>query len=109
MALGRLLRRCGHEPVCFERLQPALTAVTTDRFDIAICDVGLPDGDGCDLMRQLAAQYGIPCIALTGHAEDEYARRATAAGICLHLCKPIEFKKLIDAIEKCRPKADEAA
>jgi FixJ family two-component response regulator len=60
-------------------------------------------------MRQLAAQHGIPCIAVTGHAEEEYARRVATAGICLHLCKPIEFKKLLDAIERCRPKADEAA
>ena len=109
VALGRLLQRCGHEPHCFDRVEPAWTAVATGRFDIAICDVGLPDGDGCDLMRQLAAQYNIPCIAVTGHAEEEYATRVIAAGICLHLCKPIEFKQLLDAIEQCRPKADEAA
>jgi CheY-like chemotaxis protein len=29
LALSRLLQRCGHEPHCFDRMGPALTAVTT--------------------------------------------------------------------------------
>jgi CheY-like chemotaxis protein len=69
--------------------------------------VGLPpDGDGCEVMRTLRDVHGCACIAVSGHADDEHARRAAAAGICVHLCKPIRFQQLLEAIEECRPKSE---
>lgn len=54
-------------------------------------------------MRTLRDTYGVPGIAMSGYDDDEHARHAASAGICPHLCKPIQFEQLLDAIEKCRP------
>ena len=82
----------------------ARAAAQSADLNLVICDVGLPDGDGCDLMKSLHETSGVPCICVSGYGDADHARRAAAAGICIQLCKPIAFAQLIDAIEKCRPK-----
>jgi CheY-like chemotaxis protein len=108
-ALLRLLERCGHEVCACDCVAAALAEAGAAPFDIVICDIGLPDGDGCDLMRTLRDDHGVSCIAVSGHADDEHARAAAAAGICVHLCKPVDFQKLLDAIDECRPNARQSA
>lgn len=108
-ALLRLLERCGHEVRACECAAGAMAEAEAAPFDIVICDIGLPDGDGCDLMRALSDVHDISCIALSAHTEEEHARRAVAAGICVHLCKPVAFQQLLDAIEQCRPKVRKSA
>src|SRR5207302_2447214 len=70
--LTRLLRDQGHEVMTATTVQSALTLASNRRFDFVISDLGLPDGNGIDLMVQLSNDYGLRGIALTGYgmAED---------------------------------------
>lgn len=61
-------------------------------------DLGLPDGSGLDLMRQLSADYGLHGIALSGFGMDSDLKQSAAAGFSLHLIKPIDIAVLRAAL-----------
>jgi two-component system CheB/CheR fusion protein len=103
VALLRLLEGQGHIVLIAHDVASARSAARSADLDLVICDVGLPDGDGCELMKSLLETSGVACICVSGYGDADHIRRATAAGICIHLCKPIAFAQLIAAIEKCRP------
>ena len=71
--------------------------------DLLIVDIGMPNVDGYTLLKQIrklsAAEGGeIPAIALTAYAAEYDQQQAIAAGFQLHLAKPIEPDRLIEAI-----------
>ena len=63
-------------------------------IDVVVSDLGLPDGSGLDLMRQLSAAYGLRGIALSGFGMDSDFEESTAAGFWRHLVKPIDIGTL---------------
>ncbi len=61
--------------------------------DVLLCDIGLPDESGYDLIRRIRALPvaeggGVPAIALTAFTKIEDREEALAAGFQLHLPKP---------------------
>jgi CheY-like chemotaxis protein len=53
----------------------------SERFDLIVSDIGLPDGSGLDLMRRVTAERGaLPSIALTGFGTEEDIRRSREVG-----------------------------
>jgi DNA-binding response OmpR family regulator len=78
----------------------ALSAAAGERFDLLISDIGLPDGSGVDIIRQLKARYNIRGIALSGFGMDEDVRRSREAGFDDHLTQPINFRVLDAAIRR---------
>jgi CheY-like chemotaxis protein len=78
----------------------ALTADGAGRFDLLVCDLLLPDGDGYDVMHE-AARLGVPGIALSAKYVGERDRtRSEAAGFIAHLNKPIVYDELAAVIER---------
>jgi CheY-like chemotaxis protein len=57
-------------------------------------DLGLPDGSGLDLMRELSSAYGLRGIALSGFGMDSDLEESRAAGFSRHLTKPIDVATL---------------
>jgi len=96
--LTRLLRLDGHEIVTADRCESARRAWSERPFDLLITDIGLPDGNGWEMIRQLRSIRRAPAIALTGFGMEEDMRRSREEGFLLHLTKPIDFAKLRDAI-----------
>jgi light-regulated signal transduction histidine kinase (bacteriophytochrome) len=74
----------------------ALAAKTA--FDLVISDLGLPDGNGNDLMRELREQHRLKGIALTGWGMENDIRSSKEAGFACHLTKPVNFRSLTAAI-----------
>jgi signal transduction histidine kinase len=67
--------------------------------DVLISDVRMPEEDGYSLIRSLRrAGISTPAIALTAFARQEDAAEAHAAGFQLHLPKPIDAGRLVDAV-----------
>ncbi len=71
--------------------------------DILISDIGMPDTDGYELIKQVRTQTDaptreLPAIALTAYAGESNRQQALAAGYQQHLTKPIEPSKLVAAI-----------
>ena len=100
-AVALLLRRAGHEVTCAHTVAGAV-ALGTGRVvpDLLLCDVELPDGNGCDLLRRLRASRGgreLPAIAITGHA-DEWEQRCRHAGYRGFMTKPVEFAEVLTTV-----------
>jgi len=65
-----VLNSSGYQTEHVGLLQTALSRLQTDSFSLAILDVGLPDGNGFDLCRQLRCFSDIPVIFLTAHGDE---------------------------------------
>ena len=98
--MARLLRKQGHEVDTATSVGAALALAGQQVFDLVISDIGLPDGNGVDLMVQLPREYGLSGIALSGYGMDDDLARTKNAGFLAHLVKPIDFERLNRVIEQ---------
>jgi signal transduction histidine kinase len=107
--LARLLRRHGHEVLAAGTVNDALFLACNHTFDLVISDIGLPDGNGIDLMRQLTKDYGLRGIALSGYGTAEDRAKTQQAGFLAHLIKPINFEQLQRVLQQVVPAAHSKA
>ena len=85
--------------ICFSGSE-ALSMLTTQRFDVVISDIGLPDGTGHDLMKQIKERYRIPGVALTGYGMEDDLRRSSEMGFAEHVVKPVNIAHLQSVIRR---------
>ncbi|MGA9996770.1 MAG: ATP-binding protein, partial [Pyrinomonadaceae bacterium] len=96
--LGAALTARGYRATLCESAQEALRASESAWFDIVISDIGMPEMNGYELMRQLRTAgrlRHVPAIALSGYASKKDEDAAIAAGYDKHLPKPIDPNTLI--------------
>ena len=75
--------------------------ISAEQPDVLISDIRMPAEDGYSLIRSLrGAGIVTPAIALTAYARREDADEAHAAGFQVHLAKPIDPRRLVDAVAK---------
>ena len=101
--LGRILRKQGHDVVTASTVEAARDFAAMQDFDLVISDIGLPDGNGIDLMNELTRDYGLRGIALSGYGMDEDLARTKNAGFIAHLVKPIDLDRLNRVLEEAAP------
>jgi PAS domain S-box-containing protein len=99
-ALKRLLVRMGYEVKLAHSVQQALDVARAHTFDLIISDIGLPDGSGLDLMRELCARRPVRGIALSGFGMEDDVRKSFEAGFREHLIKPVNVQKLQTVIQR---------
>ncbi len=97
------LEKAGASVITATNAREALATLAQSPIDILVSDIGMPDIDGYMLMREIRAlsleQGGkVPAIALTAYAGGLDQQRALSAGFQVHLSKPIELERLVDAI-----------
>jgi two-component system CheB/CheR fusion protein len=98
-AMARVLRKLGHEAIVADTCAAAVLAVQHAKPDLALCDLGLPDGDGWELMQALREVYQLHSVAVTGHGELHYRQRCEDAGFRF-IVKPFRLEQLRDAVER---------
>ncbi len=101
--MRRLLEACGAEVVTAGSAPEALRAVTKVRPAVMVCDIGMPNEDGYDLIRKvrlLATEQGglTPAAALTAYSREEDQRKSLELGYQFHLSKPVEPAHLISVV-----------
>src|SRR5947207_11768082 len=94
ITLGALLRNLGYEVACAETVKQALQLAKESRFDLLVSDIGLPDGSGHDLMRQIRARQSIVGIALSGFGMEDDLEKSRAVGFTDHLIKDRKSTRL---------------
>jgi PAS domain S-box-containing protein len=94
-----LLQYEGHRVQTAGDVATAVELATNEGFDLMISDLGLPDGSGIDLMRQLRARgVSMPGIALSGYGQEQDVRESLQAGFAMHIVKPVGVDQLLDAL-----------
>ncbi|MEQ8326407.1 MAG: response regulator transcription factor [Parvibaculum sp.] len=79
-----------------EDLEGARAALATARYDIAVLDLGLPDGDGLDLLASLRQQGSeLPVLVLTARDALESRVEGLNAGADDYLLKPFAMEELV--------------
>jgi HAMP domain-containing protein/signal transduction histidine kinase/ActR/RegA family two-component response regulator len=93
------LQASGYHVTTAESVKTALQAAAQEGFDLLVSDIGLPDGSGEDLIRQLREKgHNLPSIALSGYGTQQDIARSRAAGFQVHLIKPVLPQQLQTAI-----------
>ena len=101
--LTGLLGHFGHSISAADNVQSALAFVRAKHFDAIVSDLALPDGSGCDVIREAKRRQHLTGVALTANAEDDDIARGREAGFDYHLTKPIDFAQLRDVLRHIAP------
>lgn len=96
----RLLKKRGYHPLLASSLSEAFKLAKNNEFDLVISDLGLPDGTGFELMRELKARYDLRGIALSGYGMEEDVQQALEAGFMKHFTKPVNLEQLDEALQE---------
>jgi CheY-like chemotaxis protein len=111
-ALSRRLMRRGFDVVMAIDGRLGLQMATSEKPDVILMDMNLPEIDGWEATRQLkadSATQAIPIIGLTAHALAGDRERALAAGCSDYHTKPIELPELLSQIETALRRPREAS
>jgi two-component system, OmpR family, KDP operon response regulator KdpE len=73
----------------------ALHAAATERPDLIVLDLGLPDIDGVDVIRQLRTWTPVPILVLSGRADSRDKVGALDAGADDYVTKPFSIDELL--------------
>lgn len=103
-AMADLLRGLDHRVTVAGSVSAGLAAAEAAMeeggIDLLVSDLGLPDGTGHDLMRELGRRYRIKGIALSGYGMEEDIQKSLEAGFERHLTKPVSLQILRAAIQQ---------
>ena len=100
------VKQLGGEVITAENGIEAVEAVETEQsagrtIDVVLMDVQMPKMDGFTAVRKLRSQgFAQPIIALTANAMDSDRDACFEAGYTDYLSKPIDAKKLTDALRR---------
>lgn len=93
------LRAEGHAVVACERGGQALQAALREEFDLAICDLNLPDIHGLEVVRAIKMQApALAVIVMSALDPDEWMPLARQAGADHFLSKPVHLDDLRDEV-----------
>lgn len=97
--MSRILKNDGHTVQGAANMADGLQLATAQQFDLLLCDLGLPDGTGWELMQALRQRgSSLSGIVLSGYGQDQDLERSREAGFLAHLTKPVSLQSLREAI-----------
>ena len=101
--IKRVLADCSAEVKTAASGDEALSILGSAKPDILISDIGMPEMDGYELLKQIRALDNdwvkkIPAIALTAFARSEDRTKALRAGFLAHIAKPVEPSELVATV-----------
>jgi len=99
--LSEILGDEGHTVLLAESAQQARQLRESNRLDLVLLDIWMPDTDGVTLLKEWASggKLTMPVIMMSGHATIDTAVEATRIGALDFLEKPITLQKLLKAVE----------
>jgi DNA-binding response OmpR family regulator len=100
----------GFQAARADSVASARRAIAEAQFELALLDVGLPDGSGFELARVLRARSPATAIIfLTAHAGAEDRIRGLELGADDYIGKPFHFRELLLRIQNCLKRAQDLA
>lgn len=102
MVAQELLQSMNAKVIIANNGQQALELLVNNTIDIVLMDIQMPVMDGLTATRKIRAmsQYKeLPIIAMTAHAREEDQQQSLAAGMNLHIAKPVTYEQLLISIK----------
>ena len=99
--IRRVLEDCEAQVALATSAAEALELLVPFCPDVILSDIGMPEQDGYDLIREVRVNYSakqIPAAALTAFARTEDRKRALLAGFQTHIAKPVDPAELTAAV-----------
>jgi signal transduction histidine kinase/ActR/RegA family two-component response regulator len=99
----RVLEERGAQVITVSSAAEAMASLDdSNLLSIIVSDIGMPEQDGYDLIKQMRALPGdagrVPAVALTALARTEDRKRALSAGYQKHVSKPVDPAELVAVI-----------
>ncbi|MFE7741410.1 response regulator transcription factor [Nocardia sp. NPDC057455] len=93
-----------------ERMRRGADLLVAHRdFDAVVLDLGLPDGDGLQVLRRLREVSAIPVLILTARSDERSIVRGLRGGADDYLVKPPRIAELVARLETVARRAAAAA
>lgn len=92
------LRAQGYKTILAENGQKGLEALALQGADLVVLDLGLPDLDGFDVLRELRAWSKVPVIVLSVRSDEEEKVKLLDAGANDYVTKPFSIQELMARI-----------
>ena len=100
--IAAILEGCGARVQVASSARGALEKLQNETFDVLVSDIGMPEQDGYQLIRQVRAldnaNRQISALALTAYARESDRDKALACGFQGHGVKPLEPAKLVELV-----------
>lgn len=90
----------GYDVDVAHTMRDAMKRLTETKFDVMLCDLNLPDGNGWDLLAAVKQKSALPAIAFSAFDEPEHIARSKAAGFFEHVVKGVTPEELVAAIDR---------
>lgn len=101
LTLEALLSRHGYEPQLAHTATAGLAAVRKSKPDLVLLDLGLPDADGLDVLKELKAELPqLPVIILTANDSLSNAVESIKQGAFHFISKPYAVEELLSLITR---------
>src|SRR5262250_266987 len=98
--LTQRLQAAGYETDLLTTAAEAQTAVTTTRYAAMILDLGLPDGDGLPILREIRQHEDpLPVLVLTARGGLQDRVSGLRSGADDYVVKPFAFEELLARLE----------
>jgi CheY-like chemotaxis protein len=97
-ALFKVLSYKGHEVSKALGYQEALRKFGAGVFEMVLLDIDLPDGNGCELLKQMKHQQAVKSIAVTAHLMPAELDQIMAAGFDQCVVKPYTIAEIDTAM-----------
>ena len=101
--IRRVLEECDATVITAGSAAEAIKLLTRNQPDILLSDIGMPQVDGYEFLKQVRSleipkARSMPAIALTAFARSEDRTRALLAGYLVHVSKPVEPQELVATV-----------
>jgi two-component system OmpR family response regulator len=98
--LKMYLETMGYSVETADSCESARALADRIEFDVLICDLNLPDGDGWGLAEYLHKKQPLRAIAFSAYDEPVHLQRSKRAGFVRHVVKGAAPETLVEAIEE---------
>ena len=109
---AEMMRISGYHVVKTSKSAPAIAMMTTEKPDVILLDIMMPEISGLDILRQMRtdpALANIPVIVITAKGIPADIKNGMEAGASSYLTKPVGFLDLKDAVERALGKPTASA
>ena len=100
---AEMMRVSGFRVLKTSSSAPALTMMSTDRPDVVILDIMMPEVSGLEILRQMRRDpelASIPVVVVSAKSMPTDIKNGMEAGASTYLTKPVGFLDLKEAVER---------